>query len=125
MLRAAFKRNLESAAGKKILEETVMKLPLEVLGEDGGFMLYWDDEASDDQESISFEISLSAVDLAGNMSEPSHPMSVYDPGGVEQEEDCPTHTSKGGCAAASRKGRPVAGLSLLLVGLLGRRKSTR
>ena len=38
MLRAAFKRNLESAAGKKILEETVMKLPLEVLGEDGGFM---------------------------------------------------------------------------------------
>ncbi len=35
MLRAAFKCNLESAAGKKILEETAMELPLEGPGEDG------------------------------------------------------------------------------------------
>ena len=38
MLHTALKSNLESAAGKKIMEETVMKLPLEGPGEDGGYM---------------------------------------------------------------------------------------
>ena len=44
------------------------------------FVLSWTDGATDEQEAVSFEISLSAVDLAGNMSEPSTPVVVSDPG---------------------------------------------
>jgi hypothetical protein len=42
-----------------------------VLASGGHLYLHWNDGASDDQESISFTVSIRAVDLAGNTSPPT------------------------------------------------------
>lgn len=95
--------------------------PVRVNGEDPRFMLTWIDEAIDDQESLSFQVSLRAIDLAGNMSESSEPVEVIDPGGASVVE-CDDEPSDGGCVASGEWPGPLGGLLLVLVGLLAARR---
>lgn len=44
------------------------------------FRFYWIDGATDEQEPLEFAVSLVAIDLAGNKSEPSEPIWIRHPG---------------------------------------------
>lgn len=73
----------------------------------GGLTLVWIDEATDEQEPFDFDLELSALDAAGNASEPIV-LNLQDPG------------SAGRCSHAPR-GAGWAALGLVLAGL-GRRR---
>ncbi|MGH9457149.1 MAG: hypothetical protein ACRD2J_05855 [Thermoanaerobaculia bacterium] len=58
-----------------------MTLPDEALRAPGEtYTLHWIDGATDDQEPIAFAVSLIALDVAGNRSEPSAPVWIRHPG---------------------------------------------
>jgi len=51
--------------------------------DDGSIELHWNDGDDDDQEMVSFSVSVRAVDDAGNLGEPSDPIHVFDAGSTE------------------------------------------
>jgi hypothetical protein len=86
-----------------------------VLPREGRLLLVWTDGASDDQEAISFTLALRAVDLAGNVGQPTT-VQINDPG-------------SGGCSIAARRpgsSWPASTLVVLLAArLLRRRRQAR
>jgi MYXO-CTERM domain-containing protein len=50
---------------------------------DGALHFHWNDEATDEQEAFDFTVSIVAIDLAGNESEPVE-LDVSDPGSEER-----------------------------------------
>lgn len=81
----------------------------------GGLLLVWLDGASDDQEALTFELSVRAVDLAGNEGPPTS-VAVHDPG-------------SGGCSMAGHSpadsSGPVVATLLVIAGLLRRGRHGR
>ena len=79
----------------------------------GGLMLVWIDGASDDQEALSFVLSIRAVDLAGNEGPPTS-VEVHDPGA-------------GGCTMNGHNpaDSPLALMAVLLAIVVLRRRGRR
>lgn len=92
---------------------TVPQEPIQVVS-GTTISLPWIDGATDGQEPIAFSITLRAVDLGGNMSEPSAPVEISEPGGSES-----------GCMTATGRRLPAGGIALALGALLLSRKRPR
>jgi hypothetical protein len=58
-------------------------IPAEPVRAADSIVLPWVDAATSDQEVVAFSITVSAVDAAGNVSDPSEPIRIYDSGGSE------------------------------------------
>ncbi|MEQ1505436.1 MAG: hypothetical protein ABMB14_24605 [Myxococcota bacterium] len=72
----------------------------------------WIDDATDDQEAVSFAVDLVAVDAAGNASAPTR-LTIDDPGSIA-DDPCPE-----GCGTAPL---PAGAAALLVVGAVARRR---
>jgi hypothetical protein len=82
----------------------------DVRARDGVLYLYWIDGNTDSQESLDFTLSFRAIDLGGNMGDPSEPVEIKHPG------------SQGGCATTgSRSGEFCIFLLFLMAWLFKRR----
>jgi hypothetical protein len=81
----------------------------DIRADDGIVFLYWDDEASANQEALYFKLSIRAVDLGGNLSEEATVLEIHNPGS---------------CGCGSRKFGPTELMLTLLALLLWSRRRT-
>jgi hypothetical protein len=69
---------VDGEAPEGLLPETPV-----LAADDGSLELHWNDGDDDDQEQVSFTVTVRAVDDAGNLGEPSDPIHVFDSGSTE------------------------------------------
>lgn len=84
--------------------------PVTAVERSGGLVFVWIDGATDEQEEISFDITVTAVDLAGNESGKAVGVHVGDPG-----------AEASGCQVGRRSAAPTFVLALVAARLVSRR----
>lgn len=82
-------------------------------------LFVWIDGSEDDQEAFDFDLSIRAVDRAGNYSD-AVVVTLADPGASADDPDC--GDDGGGCHAAAGTGTRSLGMLLLGMLLLGLRQ---